>query len=102
LEYFDSESLGFLRQKYPTIPDAAIGAVFFRTGTAVENEEQLMTEWLGLLERHHALADESWFATNDQDQAKAARVPACAPGPDERMVRRAINSAKSRPTLAVP
>lgn len=70
LEYFDSESLGFLRQKYPTIPDAAIGAVFFEQETTVENEEQLMTEWLGLLERHHALADDSWFATNEQDQAK--------------------------------
>jgi D-lactate dehydrogenase (cytochrome) len=70
LEYFDSESLGFLRQKYPTIPEGAIGAVFFEQETTTENEEQLMTEWLALLERHHALADESWFATNEQDQAK--------------------------------
>ena len=70
LEYFDFESLGFLRQKYPTIPKVAIGAIFFEQETTAENEEQLMTEWLGLLERHHALADESWFATNEQDQAK--------------------------------
>ncbi len=70
LEYFDAESLNFLRQKYPTVPDAAIGAVFFEQETTAANEEQLMTEWLALLERHHALADESWFATNEQDQAK--------------------------------
>ncbi|HVS81411.1 MAG TPA: FAD-binding oxidoreductase [Pyrinomonadaceae bacterium] len=70
LEYFDSESLAFLRQKYPTTPDEAVGAVFFEQETTAENEEQLMTEWLALLERHHALADESWFATNEQDQAK--------------------------------
>jgi len=70
LEYFDSESLGFLRQKYPNIPEPAIGAVYFEQETTLENEEQLMTEWLGLLERYHALADESWFATNEQDQAK--------------------------------
>jgi D-lactate dehydrogenase (cytochrome) len=70
LEYFDSESLGFLRRKYPTVPDAAIGAIFFEQETTAANEEQLMTEWLGLLERNHALADESWFATNDQDQTK--------------------------------
>jgi D-lactate dehydrogenase (cytochrome) len=70
LEYFDSESLGFLRQKYPTIPETAMGAVFFEQETTAGNEEQLMTEWLALLERHHALADESWFATNEQDQAK--------------------------------
>ena len=70
LEYFDYESLGFLRQKYPTIPDQAIGAIFFEQETTSENEEQLMTEWLALLERHHALADESWFATNERDQTK--------------------------------
>jgi D-lactate dehydrogenase (cytochrome) len=70
LEYFDTESLNFLRQKYPTVPDAAIGAVFFEQETTAANEEHLMTEWLALLERHHALADESWFATNEQDQAK--------------------------------
>src|SRR5207245_11272376 len=29
-----------------------------------------MGAWLALLERHRALADESWFATNEQDQAK--------------------------------
>ena len=70
LEYFDVESLNFLRQKYPTVPEAAIGAVFFEQETTAANEEQLMTEWLALLERHHALADESWFATNEQDQAR--------------------------------
>jgi D-lactate dehydrogenase (cytochrome) len=70
LEYFDAESINFLRQKYPTVPEAAIGAVFFEQETTAANEEQLMTEWLGLLERHRALADESWFATNEQDQAK--------------------------------
>src|SRR5713226_1581792 len=61
LEYFDSESLGFLRQKYPTVPDAAIGAVYFEQETTAESEEELATDWLALLERHHALADESWF-----------------------------------------
>jgi D-lactate dehydrogenase (cytochrome) len=29
-----------------------------------------MNEWLSLLETHQALADESWFGTNEQDQAK--------------------------------
>ncbi len=70
LEYFDSESLNFLRQKYPNIPANAIGAVFFEQETTAEDEEELMTEWLALLERHHALADQSWFVTNEQDQAK--------------------------------
>src|SRR5437870_1073100 len=70
LEYFDIESLRFLKQKYETIPINAIGAVFFEQETTTSTEDSLMNDWLGLLERHHALADESWFATNAADQAK--------------------------------
>jgi D-lactate dehydrogenase (cytochrome) len=29
-----------------------------------------MAAWLELIETHHALGDESWFATNEQDHAK--------------------------------
>src|SRR5947208_2939084 len=70
LEYFDVESLRFLRQKYETIPTKAIGAIFFEQETTTLTEDSLMDDWLGLLERHRALADESWFATNEADQAK--------------------------------
>lgn len=70
LEYFDQESLRFLRQKYETIPDAAAGAIFFEQETTPATEDSLMTEWLGLLEQHQALADDSWFATGEPDQAK--------------------------------
>jgi len=70
LEYFDSESLKFLRQKYETIPAGATGAIFFEQETTPATEDSLMTEWLSLLERHHALIDNSWFATSEQDQAK--------------------------------
>ena len=69
IEYFDSESLGFLRQKYQTIPTEATGAIFFEQETTSSTEDSLMTEWLALLERHNAMADESWFATNEADQA---------------------------------
>jgi D-lactate dehydrogenase (cytochrome) len=29
-----------------------------------------MNQWLTLIEQHHALSDQSWFATNEQDHAK--------------------------------
>jgi D-lactate dehydrogenase (cytochrome) len=70
LEYFDIESLKFLRQKYETIPAGAVGAIFFEQETTAATEDSLMTEWLSLLERHHALIDDSWFATSEPDQAK--------------------------------
>jgi len=70
LEYFDSGSLGFLRQRYDTIPAEAVGAIFFEQETTMATEDSLMNEWLLLLERADALAEVSWFATNEPDQAK--------------------------------
>jgi D-lactate dehydrogenase (cytochrome) len=70
LEYFDRESLGFLRQKYDTVPVAATGAVFFEQETTPATEDVVMSNWLQLVEQHRALADQSWFAINEQDQAR--------------------------------
>ena len=70
LEYFDNESLSFLRQRYHTVPEQAVGAVFFEQETTPGTEDILMTEWLRLLEGHHALGDESWFANTEDDQEK--------------------------------
>ncbi len=70
LEYFDVESLRFLRTKYDTVPREATGAIFFEQETTASTEDVLMGEWLSLLESNHALADQSWFATNEPDQAK--------------------------------
>lgn len=70
LEYFDSESLNFLRQKYEAIPANATGALFFEQETTPATEDPIMTGWLSLLERHDALNESSWFATNEHEQAK--------------------------------
>src|ERR1043165_2969488 len=69
LEFFDNESLNFLRTKYPTIPPNAVGAIFFEQETDETNEESVFSQWQALLDQHHAFPD-SWFATNEQDQAK--------------------------------
>ena len=69
IEYFDLESLRFLRQKYETVPIEATGAIFFEQETTVSTEDSLMTEWLSLLEGHNALVEKSWFAANEADQA---------------------------------
>lgn len=69
LEFFDRESLNFLREKYPQIPVKAVGAIFFEQETRADTEESVLNEWMALLDQHHAFAD-SWFATNEQDQAR--------------------------------
>src|SRR6185503_19775378 len=54
LEYFDVESLKFLRQKYETIPNDAGGAILFEQETNAANADRLMTEWTTLLDAHNA------------------------------------------------
>ncbi len=70
IEFFDDESLNFLREKHSTIPQAAVAAIFFEQETTTSSEESVMEQWMTLLDRHHALAEDSWFATNAADQAK--------------------------------
>lgn len=70
LEYFDGEALKFLRERYPLVPLGAAGAVFFEQETTSQTEEALMGDWLELVENHDALADESWFGTNEHDRAE--------------------------------
>ncbi|HWS52799.1 MAG TPA: FAD-binding oxidoreductase [Pyrinomonadaceae bacterium] len=70
LEYFDVESLKFLRERYPLVPLRAEGAVFFEQEVAPETEDVLMGEWLALVEGHRALADDSWFGTSGHDRAE--------------------------------
>ena len=69
LEFFDHESLNFLREKYPEVPANAVGAIFFEQETTEASEESVLNQWMALLDQHHALSD-SWFATNEQDQAR--------------------------------
>jgi len=69
LEFFDRESLKFLRERYRDVPAEAVGAVFFEQETNAATEEAVLNEWMALLDQHHAFP-ESWFATNEQDQAR--------------------------------
>jgi len=70
LEYFDKESLVFLRERYPLIPASAVGAIFFEQEVNAQNEGDFLAAWYAYLQEHKALLDDSWFATNEQDQAK--------------------------------
>ncbi|HEX5875088.1 MAG TPA: FAD-binding oxidoreductase [Pyrinomonadaceae bacterium] len=69
IEFFDRESLDFLRTKYRDVPANAVGAIFFEQETTGATEEAVLSAWMELLDQHHAFSD-SWFATNEQDQAR--------------------------------
>jgi D-lactate dehydrogenase (cytochrome) len=68
IEYFDRNSLEFLRAKYPAIPEGVAGAIFFEQETDAATEETLTAAWLALLEQSGARLDGSWFATGERDQ----------------------------------
>jgi D-lactate dehydrogenase (cytochrome) len=69
LEFFDRESLNFLRGKYPSVPETAVGAVFFEQEIDANSEDALLNEWLALTEAHKASPD-SWFANNPHDHER--------------------------------
>ena len=46
------------------------GAIFFEQETKSETEDAVFEAWNDLLEKHNAAIDQSWFATNEQDQEK--------------------------------
>jgi D-lactate dehydrogenase (cytochrome) len=70
LEYFDENSLKFIKEKFPEVPENVRGAIFFEQETTVENEDELFEQWNELLERHRAEIDRSWFTTSEQDLVK--------------------------------
>jgi len=70
IEYFDDRALKFIAEKFPETPSNMAGAIFFEQETTSENEDIVFEAWNQLLEKHDAAIDQSWFATNEQDQEK--------------------------------
>lgn len=70
VEYFDSEALKFISQKFTDTPSDKAGAIFFEQETTESNEDRLFEQWNNLLEKHNADMDGSWFTTNEQDREK--------------------------------
>lgn len=68
LEYFDDQSLNFMRSRNPRVPEGVAGAIFFEQEVTEKTEDALMNAWLALLEQHDARLEESWFAVNEKDQ----------------------------------
>ena len=70
LEYFDENSLRFIKEKFPETPEHMAGAVFFEQETNAEIEDELFEKWNALLEKHNAETEKSWFTTTEQDLEK--------------------------------
>ncbi|MFA5511147.1 MAG: FAD-binding oxidoreductase [Candidatus Kapaibacterium sp.] len=70
IEYFDKNSLILLRNKYPEIPESAIGAVWFEQEYSKQFEDILMDRWYDYINLHTQLGDETWFALTEKEHLK--------------------------------
>jgi len=70
IEYFDSNALKFISDRFPETPEGMAGAIFFEQETNERNEDGLLAAWNALLEKYGADLDRSWFTTNEQDLEK--------------------------------
>lgn len=69
LEFFDEQSLLFLKAKYLRTPEEAKGAIYFEQECTNETEDSLLETWYNLAFEHEALVDLSWFAqTSKEDE----------------------------------
>jgi len=67
LDYFDKNSLDFMREANPDIPKEAGGAVFFEQFIPEEPDEILMA-WMELMEKFDSFDD--WSATDDKTRER--------------------------------
>ena len=101
LEYFDSQSLKFINERFPDTPADMAGAIFFEQETTEENEDELFEKWNNLLEENNADLEKSWFAINEQDLEKMREFRHALPvSVNERIVK--YKQRKVGTDMAVP
>lgn len=70
VEYFDSNALKFISEKFPETPTEMAGAIFFEQETTSDTEDTLLNSWNELFEKQRAATELSWFTTSEQDREK--------------------------------
>jgi len=67
LEYFDENSLKFLKSNYPNIPVNAKAAVWFEQ-QCNDNQDELLELWINLFLEYNGKEEDAWFAMNEKDK----------------------------------
>ncbi len=70
LEYFDKNSLDFLREDFSQIPSGYEAAVWFEQDCTTGEYESILEKWITLLRKHNANPDVSWIAESETDRKK--------------------------------
>lgn len=67
LEYVDEPSLGLIRDQYEDLPAQAVASVIVEQ---IVEDDSAVDAWVERLEKHHALAEESWFGSGEADRER--------------------------------
>lgn len=67
LEYADSPSLALIREKFSSLPTSAQACVIVEQ---IVDSEDTVEQWVDRLEQQHAMAEESWFGSNEADRER--------------------------------
>ncbi len=70
IEFFDDKSLNLLRQKYNTIPEKCVGAIWFEQEYSEDNEDEILFMWNDIIKKHTKYYNESWFAIDEKSHQK--------------------------------
>ena len=68
IEYFDSNSLDLLRQKYGNIPAGAASCIFFEQEISKDAEDKVTEIWEKLLSKYGVPLGNTWVAMNKKER----------------------------------
>jgi len=74
LEYFDSNSLTLLREKYGNIPPDIEGCIFFEQEIRGSDEEKVLGAWQELMSAYNVSERHTWVAMNESERYKLLDV----------------------------
>lgn len=69
LEFFDYYTLKFLSNDYPNIPQNSKAAVWFEQELD-QNEDEVISEWMELINKNKGMEESSWIAADKKEQEK--------------------------------
>lgn len=67
LEFFDKNSLGFLKNHFNKIPSDAKAAIWFEQDCTIKYQESILDKWIQLISRNNGDLDNSWFALTQKE-----------------------------------
>lgn len=101
IEYFDSNALKLLRDKFANIPQGVNAAIFFEQGAGREGLDGVMDKWLGLISRYNASLDDTWVAMTEDEAERFTEFRHSIPETINDIVRRS-GFQKLSTDIAVP